>query len=135
VSARPEPSPAAPPSRERGLWFGLLAAPLAWTIHEVAGYALAGSGCHVARTHLPSWSWLGLLGVSALAAGLASWGGLVALRELRRAAGPVGSARVDGRHRAEFMAAAGVLVSALLLLNIVMFAVMPLLVDRCRAVT
>ena len=127
--------PALPPSRERSLWFGVLAAPAAWIVHEVAGYAFAGSGCHVAGTGLPTWSWIGLIAVTVLSTGFAAAGGLVALRELRRRADSVAVWRVDGRHRTEFMAAAGVLVSTLLLVNILMFGVMPLLVDRCRAVT
>jgi hypothetical protein len=94
------------------LWFGLIAAPAAWMVAELAGYIMSSKDCSRGSP--------AVVGLSALMAVLAAAGLFVALRNLR--------AR-ESRER--FMAFAGVLVSALLLLNIVYFGVPPFLVNAC----
>lgn len=94
------------------LWFGLVAAPAAWTVAELAGYVIASNDCSRGSSTV--------VGLSALMAVLAAAGLFVALRNLRA-----------GETRERFMALAGVLVSGLLLLNIVYFGVPPFLVNSC----
>ena len=126
---------ALPPSPEKRLWFGLLAGPAAWTLHEVGGYAVAANGCALGADALPAWSWIGLAALTVVSLGTTAAAGWVALREFRRATGPVPVYRTEGWGRVEFMAAGGVFVSAALLLNMLMFGVMPLIVDPCVMVS
>jgi hypothetical protein len=94
------------------LWFGLVAAPAAWTVAELVGYIVASNDCSRGNPVV--------VGLSALMAVLAAAGLFVALRNLGA-----------GESRERFMALSGVLVSALLLLNIVYFGVPPFLVNPC----
>ena len=94
------------------LWFGLVAAPAAWTVAELAGYIISSNDCSRGSS--------AVVGLSGLMAVLAGAGLFVALRSLRA-----------GEARERFMALGGVLVSALLLLNIVYFGVPPFLVNSC----
>ena len=94
------------------LWFGLIAAPVAWAVAELAGYIVSSNDCNRGSSVA--------VGLSALMAVLAAAGLLVALRNLRA-----------GETRERFMALSGVLVSALLLLNVVYFGVPPFLVNPC----
>lgn len=124
-----------PRSPEKRLWFGVLAAPAAWTLHEVVGYAVVARGCMLGDGSLPTWAWSAYIGISLLAVLAAAAGGWVALAAFRRATGPTPVWRTEGWGRMELMGAAGVFISAALLLNIVLFGIMPLFLDPCRAVT
>lgn len=132
---RVPPERALPPSPEKRLWFGILAAPAAWSVHEIAGYAIAGQGCMVGEGRLPGWAWAGLIGVSVLCVAVAAAGALVSLMLHRRLSRPGPVWRTEGWGRREFMAAAGFFLSAILLLNLVMFSVMPIFVDPCVVTT
>lgn len=121
------------PSPERRLWFGLLAAPAAWTLHETAGYVIVARGCALGGGELPAWAIAAVGGLSLLAAGVAAAGGVVAHGVFRKHTGSVPVTRTDGWGRVEIMAAAGVFVSAALLLNILMFGVLPFLLEPCAA--
>lgn len=127
------------------LWFGVVAAPAAWTVAELAGYVLAARSCE------PGWNGLDAYGVTnvrpwtaalVLALALIAATGLyVALENLRHTGGtPPRSehARADSTgdpaavwSRVRFMAIAGVLSSALFLLGTVLFGLPPLIVNAC----
>lgn len=74
-----------------------------------------------------------LLALSIAAIAVSLYGGIVAYRVFRERSVERDILKSEGRGRVEFMAMAGVLVSALLLLNIVFFTVIPFLVDPCRS--
>jgi hypothetical protein len=132
------------------LWIGIALAPAAWTIAELAGYALVARGC-AAGPH----GTVGVLRpdvvmvVVTVAAALGAVGGLyVAWSSWRsvEAGRPVSDRRTEvtsepwaqgtapdwGRSR--FMARAGLLSSALFLGGIVLFGIPPVLVNTCNAV-
>jgi hypothetical protein len=139
------------------LWFGLVAGPLAWTIAELLGYLLVARRCDQWRVGLGSYAvssarWAsGVLTMLALAATAAAL--VVAWRAyrsaeaaLRREAPDEARALLEsGAHdlaphpgaaapawgRARFMALAGVVTSALLLLNLAYFGLMPFFVTAC----
>lgn len=124
-------------STERRLWFSILAAPAAWTVAEVVAFAASGRKCGVHGTSgaLGPLEWALVIGVPLAAALVAGAGLLVAIRVFRSWTGPVPITRAEGWNRVEFMAIAGAIISLLLLLNIVYFAVLPLIVDPCLRVT
>src|SRR6185437_2631536 len=131
------------PVEGRRLWAGLLLAPSAWLVAEVAGYYMASRSCEVGAPGLPLEGFAAprvaqvvLVGLTLLAAlaGLAlaigSWRALsVALAkhaELNRAGS---AAAVLGRAR--FMALAGVLVSVLFAGGLLLFGISAFLVNAC----
>jgi hypothetical protein len=121
-------------STNRRLAFGVLAAPTAWLIHEIAGVAIVGRNCQLAED-ISSWQWVALTGLTVFAAALAIAGGLSAFRVFRRY-DPAGRVtRAEGCDRVEFVALFGIFISAFLLLNIIYFGVMPLVVEPCLRVT
>lgn len=133
------------PSTERRLWFGLLAAPLGWSVSEVVVFAVVGRRCAAGGSgagmessltaSLHTWHWIVLLGVPLAAAALAVAALVTSVGVFRQWTGAIRITEAEGWSRVEFMAIAGAIVSTLLLLNIVYFAVMPLLVDPCMRAT
>lgn len=137
------------------LWFGLLAAPAAWAVAELAGYVLVSRSCTPGPNGLEAYG-VGRPGLALVA--LAALTALVAAAGLYTAYGSwraVGAARPadDGAQqaasgstepwahaaappwgRARFMARAGIATSALFLLGIVLFGIPPALVDACSRV-
>jgi hypothetical protein len=105
-------------------WFGLLAAPLAWSIYHVCGYALVPSICETADRRV-------LHLVTGFALAVALTGLFVALRdERRRSSASPSDAGADGRSR--FMAIAGIGLSALCALALVLDGVAQILLDPCQ---
>jgi hypothetical protein len=98
----------------RSLWFGLAGAPIAWSVQELAGYALAAQ-CETGRTASVA------LGVAATLVGLGA--GVTATRAWR-ASGPVGAP-------AGFMALAGIMTSVLFVLLLVMNVALAIVVPSC----
>ena len=138
VAARPDAG------TERKLWFSILAPPAAWTVAEIAGAAVAGRACGPwslpgdggLTGQLEAWQWLMVIAVPFVAAGIAVAGLMLAIgvfRRWRTSAHRI--TRASGWNRVEFMAMAGAIISFFLLLNIVFFAVMPLIVDPCMRTT
>jgi hypothetical protein len=102
----------------RALWFGLLAAPLAWSLQELLGYGLSANACGATRAIGTAET------VVAVAALLVAGAALVVARSSARRVGAEGGS--DG-----FMAAGGTLVSGLFLFGIVMNLAGYLLVPSC----
>ena len=138
-------APAAPVQSGVGLgalWFGLLAAPLAWSAQLMADYALIAHSCFPSTGQrdtllYPSAAAIVLI-VSALAilAGIA--GIVVAALSYRRVGGDHAADRTQvhdapiGVGRARFMALAGILASTLFLGGIVLHAVGILMLAPCK---
>jgi hypothetical protein len=101
-------------STQASLWFGLLAGPLAWTLHELLSYALVRLACANNLDFLLHVVTLGSLAVAAA-------GVYIALRAYR----------TDTREDARFLAGAGVLVSGLFMFTIVMEGIPNAVVSPC----
>jgi hypothetical protein len=112
------------------VWYGLLAAPLAWAVQLALGYFLQDAGCPPASSgdvwgiDVSAFSVvvLAVCAVVALAGIVAAW------VSLRAATGDV-----DPRGRRRFMAVAGLLGSALFLLAIALSAVAFVPLSSCTA--
>jgi type IV secretory pathway VirB2 component (pilin) len=128
-SGRPHDRAVSPAS----LWFGLFGAPLVWSLQLLTTYALVAHGCYPRADPLrvPVTGGLGtvvlVVGLVAmavaLAAGRTAWRSWQATR--RESAG-------DRAGRTRFMAHAGVLLSGVFLLGILLNVVPLLLVAPCE---
>ena len=120
----------------RRLWAGLLLAPAARVVAEVAGYYMASRSCEPGAPGLPLESFaaprvaqvvLVLLMLAAAIVGLVlaagSWRSLAAQGEMHGAPPEFG--------RARFMALAGVLVSVLFAGGLLLFGISAFLVNAC----
>lgn len=139
--AMPVPAQSAPEFRgQRGLWFGLFGAAIAWSLHELVNYALSAHACNppglrgaMPRVHALR-VWEVIVSVVLLIVALAA--GWTALRDWRTARSAHG--RAEGRQlevgegRVAFMAFAGILLSAIFLFGIVMNLVSIIMVPPCR---
>ena len=112
------------------LWYGVLAAPLAWATVIAAGYFLQDAGCPPASSgdiwgvDVSAVS----VGVIIVCAAIAAAGAIVALHEIR-----VARSTEDRRGRAQFMAVAGLLGSLLFLLAIVLSGIAFIPLSSCSA--
>jgi hypothetical protein len=120
------------PVSTRALWFGLLAAPLAWSVQLVAGYALSAQSCFpggVPRAE-PIAGGVGILvvliGMMELVVGI---GGLLVAVSSWRAGRRGPDDEVGSRVR--FMALGGILMSAVFVAGIVMATISPFLIGPC----
>jgi hypothetical protein len=118
------------------LWFGVLGGALAWGLQLFGGYAIVGLACTagsaLAETLSPAGLDLLLLLLTALAAAMTVSAGVVAYRAWRRAGATEGQGE-DGPARGVrgFLALAGVLLSALFLLAVLLQGVSPYFVRAC----
>jgi hypothetical protein len=119
------------------LWFGLFGAPVAWSLQLLASYALVAHGCYpdaepMTMPVVPGLRTL-VLGTGAAALAVAVLAGGSAWRSWRATqrehAGGHESLLEAGEGRTRFMALAGMLLSAVFMLGIVM-NVVPLLMLR-----
>lgn len=116
------------------MWVALAGAPLAWWAQELAGWFVEGRACSDGR---PEWGALSAGGVRAVEVGV----GLVALavaiaclyagwRRWRARRGDAGVTRIQGRERADFVAAVVMLAGAVFTLgiawNAAAYALLPL---------
>ena len=139
MSARAEPAPARHRVAQAALWFGLFGAALAWSIQELAGYAIISHACY------PSWEprlspaasgvWTTTLVLSLIMVALGLAGGATAYRSWRRTRQPDSGAErrqlEHGEDRTRFMALSGMIVSGIVLFNLVMNAIVLFLVPPC----
>lgn len=119
---------------DRRLAFGLFAPPVAWFAHEVAGVAIVGRHCATADSLL-GWQWVALTVLSLGAAAVAVAAAIGAYRVFRRHTRGGSVTEAEGWSRVEFLSLLGMFLSALLLLNIVYFGVMPFVVEPCVRTT
>jgi len=121
------------------LWFGLFGTPLAWSLQLLASYALTAHACFPAAEPLgepaDGNAWLLALIASAAAAVVAVVAGTTAWRSWRATRnehpGDHGTLLEVGEGRARFMALAGLLLSGIFSLGIVMNALPLFLVQPC----
>jgi hypothetical protein len=130
--AQRQPHPA--PHRHRvnalAVWFGLLGAPVAWSLQELVNVSLAGYACypHDIPLATPLWTHLGavslwveaaavVLCIAALIIAFASW-----RRTRHEATGDMHRLLGSGDGRTRFMAMAGTMTSALFLIATVLAA-------------
>jgi hypothetical protein len=116
------------PGRDRinlgTLWFGLVAAPLAWSVQMLASSALVGRDCYPHEIPLATPLWRGLwpvlLGICLVCIAVAISGGVTALRSWQQTRqehpDSVHGLLTRGEGRTRFMAMSGVLISLLFLL-------------------
>lgn len=111
------------------LWFGMLAAPVAWSTAEMAGYIASARSCTPAFPNGRAFGfaqpqvWI-TLGIGVLA--------VIGIAGLLTAIGNVRRTRAIGG-RAAFMARGGVVVSGLFLLGNLFFTLPLLLTNLCRS--
>ncbi len=115
----------------RRLWFGVVAAPSAWVLCEVAGYPLGATGCAAGGAGHPAFR---VIVISAAMFGLGLAGLLVAIDNLRHTGAEASTTPASATSRARFMAAGGTGLSALFLFGIVLFGIPPLLTNPCTAI-
>lgn len=121
------------------LWFGLFGAPLVWSLQILIGYAFDSHGCFPHRRPLatPVFSWLwtlqlvvGLVCLAiALAAAVVAWRAWQSTYDER--GGDHERLLEVGEGRTRFMAFAGVLVSVLFALGVVLNLIPMFLVPAC----
>ncbi len=123
------------------LWFGIVAAPAAWALAELAGYVLVARGCasrHAggARYATPP-ALTAFLGLAILCLLLAIAGLLVARanwRRLDRSSAPSGAAETTAMGRARFLARSGTIAGALFVLGLLLMVILPPLLQPCNEV-
>ena len=136
---QPHPSP----HRHRVLrwahWFGLLGAPIAWSLQELVNVSLAGHACypHDVPLAMPLWPQLGgiAIWVEAVAFVICIAAGLVAFASWRRSRnekpGDAHQLLGSGDGRTRFMAMAGVIMSVLFLIGTALATLNLLTVAPC----
>lgn len=120
-------------STNRRLAFAVLAPPAAWFTLEVVGLVVVGRHCAAGQS-LAAWQWAVIVSVTLAAAAVAIAAGFTAWRVFRTWSGDTPVTEAEGWSRVEFVALLGLFLSALLLLNIVYFGIMPFLVHPCTRV-
>lgn len=112
----------------RRLAFALFAPPLAWGFHELVSLALIGRTC---ETPLSTPLWAGLLATSAIALLVtvtSIWSGYQTFRSQYRQTHLL---KAEGLQTASFLALFAIFTGSLLLLNMLLFGVLPFLVEPC----
>ncbi len=119
-----------PPAPSRGAWFALFGAPAAWALQGVIVWLVEARACHstlASGDALPA-------GVRASGIGLAIVAGAVAVAALLTGVDGArhGRGLLDVRTRPDFLAVAGVLVSAAFLIAILLTGYASAMLDLCR---
>jgi len=129
------------PVSSRRLWFGVIAAPVAWLTAELVGYLLVAQGCGwstASRAYAMPGAFAIFVAVTIVCLLVALAGLVVARANWRRIADaapepPIGAEpALAGRVR--FLAFTGMVASGLFLLGLVLFGVLPLLLETCSEV-
>jgi hypothetical protein len=109
-----------------GLWFGVLAGPLAWSAQLLVNYFVVSLACHgqLSATALAHEA-------VSLATGLLVLAALLVARRRQRALARLSTAGAPPTGRSAFLARTGVLMSALFLFVIVAGAVPTLVLPAC----
>jgi hypothetical protein len=116
-------------------WFGLLGAPLAWTLQFLFGFTLTQAACNEAGTQ---WgvpvedATIAATVVAAVIAVLAGLAAVAVFRETRHARGSGGDEEQPPLGRVHFLATIGVAISPLFLFIIVMNGVGVVALSNCH---
>ncbi len=129
-------TPDTPPREESSispgwLWFGVIAAPVAWAVQGLFGWYVGGANC--VNGSLAGGSSLQVAAtIIGIAAAIVAVVGIVtSLRNWRSSGEPTRLATVEGHTRNQYIAAAGTLVSGIFLLGIVWAGVGGVIVNAC----
>jgi len=136
---QPHPSPHRHRVLRWAMWFGLLGAPIAWSLQELVNVSLAGHACypHDVPLALPLWPHLSGISawVEAAAIAVCIAAGLVAFSNWRRTRdekpGDAHQLLGSGDGRARFMAMAGIMTSVLFLIGTALAALNLTAVSPC----
>lgn len=117
------------------LWFGLLAGPVAWSVHLLVGLILVSAGCGAgyggfSLFRLPGWESVLLLFTAALAL-ITAAGGIVAFASWRKTGEGADTNAGGPRGRNGFLAAAGVYTSLIFLAGILLVAIAIATLNNC----
>lgn len=121
------------------LFFGLFGAPFVWSVQLIVNYALMSHSCYPGRLPIPT-SYVGVAWTVALIVSIASLivavaSALTSIRSWRRTedehAGSENALLEVGEGRTRFMAFAGILLSVLFLLGIVLNGIPLFVVPAC----
>ncbi|HEU4616570.1 MAG TPA: hypothetical protein VFV10_00940 [Gammaproteobacteria bacterium] len=123
--SRPEP----PRPVEMRLLFGVLGAPIAWSVHEIMSVSVIGRRCEAGG--LLPWQWATFIGVSVLCLAVAVAAALTAYRLFAASPHQRGVLASEGMNRVTFMAQLGFFLSLILIANIVFFGLVPGIVHPC----
>jgi hypothetical protein len=115
----------------RSLWFGILAAPIAWFLHLSFGWALAEMGCPLGVTRILTIGStpvylinLLVIGATGIAMGASAFGGLTAYRFYSNS---------GANERVRFMGMFGMLFTALFVLAIILSTLPAFILPPCTA--
>jgi hypothetical protein len=115
-------------------WFGLLGAPLAWTVQHVTGFALTQAQCGGAGAgwdvHVDAWT-IAVTAPAAAIAILAELASIKVFRETRSAEGAGGSEEPPPKGRVHFLATVGIVISPLFLFIILMSGLGTVFLPEC----
>jgi hypothetical protein len=114
-------------------WFGLLGAPVVWTLMHVLGYGLAEARCDPigsGKVTLEAWT-VALMSVAAAIAVLAGLSALAVFLRTRDVKGVGGSEEPPPKGRLHFLAVVGMAISPLFLAIILMDGLGVLILPEC----
>jgi hypothetical protein len=119
-----------PVSESALMWFGVLGAPIAWTVQHVTGYALTEAACNEAakggwNVHMDAWV-IAVSAAAAVAAAAAGVAAVVTFLATRDAGDELPRARV------KFLAIIGVTITPLFFAMIVMSGLGSVLLSQCQ---
>jgi hypothetical protein len=125
---------------QRVLWFGLFGAPLVWSVQELVSYVLSAYECNppgmrASVPRLPGlWTWQLVVGLAALVvAAVAAWTAIRTWRAARLGYESAEHHQLEvGEGRVGFMAFAGILLSGVFLLGIVMNLISIFVLPPCK---
>jgi hypothetical protein len=117
------------------LWFGIVAAPAAWAVAELAGYVLVARGCAGASGYASPPAFAAFVGLTILCLLLAIAGLTVARANWRQLGGAHAvtdePSEPAAMGRSRFLALSGMLAAGLFVVGLVLMAIMPTLLQSC----
>ncbi len=113
------------------LWFGIVAAPVAWAVQGLFGWYFAGAGCANASMGGGGSLQIASTLISIAAAIVAVIGIVEGWRNWGRSGEPTRLEAAEGRTRTQYVAAAGALISSIFLVGIVWAGIGADIVNAC----
>ena len=109
------------------LWFGVLAAPIAWTLQHIFGFGLTQATCNVGGSPLPLDGWtLAATIVATIVALLGGAAAVAAYLATRDAGTEIPGARIN------FLATTGIVIAPIFLAIVLMSGISVLVLPECH---
>jgi hypothetical protein len=109
------------------LWFGVLAAPIAWTLQHIFGFGLTQATCNVGGSPLPIDGWtLAATIVATIVAVLGGAAAVAAYLATRDAGTEIPGARIN------FLATTGIVIAPIFLAIVLMSGISVLVLPECH---